>query len=98
MKTQTFLSISLAFALNSLVLLGFIEESNPNKDMNVNAIFYQEDSKPEMEDTLELEDWMVDDSCWKIDTEKNELRVKEENTEERLVVESWMTDDNLWRL
>ncbi len=47
-----------------------------------------------VESEMKVEDWMVNESHWKI----TENVYFTEETEENMQVESWMTDENTWEL
>ncbi|MCF6356549.1 MAG: hypothetical protein L3J54_01975 [Draconibacterium sp.] len=73
-----------AITLFSLILLvGNVNakgtESHASKHENIEA-------------TLELEDWMINDNLWEV---KNNLTL-EKTTDEFLELENWMTNDNVW--
>ena len=97
MKTQTILSISLALLMSAFLLNGFATEK-PVGSAVVNAsLFYQADMESS-DEALELEDWMTDDSYWKMNAEEMKVDQEAIGTEGHLAIEDWMTDDNLWRL
>lgn len=47
-----------------------------------------------VENTLELENWMVDDKIWNTKT----LTWVVEDTDENLKLENWMTNEQTWKL
>ena len=73
------------FNENDLALLDNTVETTERADVNVFASFLEQES----EETLELEDWMINEALFN----GNSIDAKVE-TEEALELETWMSDEN----
>lgn len=99
MKTQTFLLLTLTLVLVFFVSSGFKADKQPSRIALKMITAYHNNFEVEPEEELNVESWMTDDSCWKMNSENISITEFdfEDSPDEHLAIESWMTDDNLWQ-
>ncbi len=78
--------------INQIVALAFLAIFILAGNVNAKGTEHNASSQEIIENSLELEDWMVNDNFWSI----NNIITFENATEEILQLESWMTNDNVW--
>jgi len=97
MKTQKIKSVFLTMLLLVLFITGIASTVN-NKKGSENFIKTECLDTEELE-TIGIEEWMYNDSVWKLENKKVDT---EETTKliigEELEILAWMTDDNIWKL
>ena len=95
MNTPLILTASLAILLSPCILSYDeyrVEDSLIQHEIEMNQVY-----EIETEAELELNNWMTDDSKWKMKSHGENLKVGSEAQEDYLAIESWMTDDELWK-
>jgi len=94
MKTQIFKIVLLA------ALLPFFSTVNAHSvkyDSKTVTAITSEVNNAELNEELEIENWMVNDTIWKIEEEATQNN-DEVTSKSDLEIENWMTDDSLWKM
>ncbi len=78
--------------INQIVALAFLAIFILAGNVNAKGTEHNALSQENIESSLELEDWMINDNFWSTDN----FTTFENATEELLQMESWMTNDNVW--
>jgi len=94
MKTQIFKIVLLAALLP---LYSSLDAHSVKYDAETVAAITSEVNNAGLNEELEIEEWMVNDTIWKIKeaaTQNNE----EVPSKNDLKIEKWMTDDTLWKM
>ncbi|MDA3928297.1 MAG: hypothetical protein PF541_05020 [Prolixibacteraceae bacterium] len=98
MKTQFLLPITLSVLLFSFGFTEMNSSEKLNNELSRSFNSFNFNSEIELEDDLNIENWMTDDACWEIEAEVSIYSFRNDVFEECLVIETWMTDDVLWNL